>query len=81
MMEQTFKMVDEINQPPDFDENKWLSDDTGLMALESFPFKRSKIEVGFIETANPSVVIYIVNLLFFYNLGMLAPLHICVVLC
>lgn len=69
MMTVTFSLVESINNPPDFKEDKWFTDSSGFMHLQVFPKYRSKISdgfgSGFIEVTNPSFIIYLVN--FFLN--------------
>lgn len=78
MLETTFSLVGSINNPPDFEGDKWLdnektsteedSEEKGVFSQQVFPFSRAKagdnFGDGFIEVTNPSVIIYLVRYLF-----------------
>lgn len=65
MMKSVFKLLDSVNQPPDFSEDAWLDNDKGKLTLQYFPSSRSKIsknfEGGFIERTAPAFIIYLVS--------------------
>lgn len=68
MMRSVFNLIDTVNKPPDFRNDRWLDNKKGIRSLHYFPNTRSKISKkfkdGFIEVSTPSFIIYLVKYFF-----------------